>query len=230
MERPRVRRRIGGRKLLGKTLKMHRRENFRKMTQPRLSKNLTNGRNIEGHALKGKPRPGLILDNRFIGRLERGEIEELEFTDLPFIADLYQISVISLVYSVSEEVPFAYNTLREKDYTPIPFEIPSTLGFRYLVPNYRLAGSSLILLILQLQPGGCSPRNHKKHKEDEVLEVIRGEVVVEFPANKVPLSVGDRIHYKNVEHVITNPSKDSEAIVFVQRELAELEEIRKVRV
>ena len=219
---------IGGKDLLGKTLKMHRHADFkREITQRTLSENLMNGKNVVGKVIKEKPRPGLILDRRFIGRLERGEIAELEFSDLPFIADLYQISTLSLIYSVSEEVPFAYNALHEDAYTPTPFEIPSAPGACYWVPNYRLANSSLILLKLQLQPGGCSPRDHKKHEEEEVLEVIRGEVIIEFPGIQVPLSTGDRIHFRNVEHVITNPSQHSEAIIFVQRELMELEEIRR---
>ena len=219
---------IGGRELLGKTLKKHRKGNFRKeITQRTLSENLMNGKNIEGKALKEKPRPELTIDRRFIGRLERAEIKELEFADLPFIADLYQISTLSLIYSVSEEVPFAYNALHEDAYTPTPFELPSAPGACYWVPNYRLANSSLILLKLQLKPGGTSPTDHKKHEEEEVLEVIKGEVVVEFAGTPVPLSTGDRIHFRNVEHVITNPSQHSEAIVFVQRELKELEEIRR---
>lgn len=227
MDRFRERKPIGGKKLLGQTLKKHRREDFREVTQRRFSENLLNGKNVEGKALKEKPRPELTIDSRFIGRLERAEIEELEFADLPFIANLYQIPVISLLYSVPEEVPFAYSALYEGAYTPTPFEIPSAPGACYWVPNYRLANSSLILLKLQLQPGGTSPTDHKKHEEEEVLEVIEGEVVVKFAGTPVLLSTGDRVHFRNIEHIATNPSQHSEAIIFIQRELRELEEIRK---
>ncbi len=221
---------IGDRGLLGKTLKRHRQADFPRVTQVELSKNLMAGKNIEGQDLTERPRSDLKIDKRFVGELERGDTEDLRFIDLLFIADLYHISVINLVYSVSEEVPFAFNVLQDdQSYTPTPFDIPTAPGARYWVPKYRLANSNHILLKLQLQPGGTSPTDHPKHEEDEVLEVLKGEVEVEFAGHKVHLSVGDRVHFKNVDHLIINSSEDEEAIVLLQRELDELRAIREYR-